>query len=303
MKLKKISLDDKAVFNKYLGLERHELACFAFENIYIWKALFNIEWSIIKDSLCVFFSDKFGSFLYLPPLSVKNNPAAVARVFEILRKSNKIKDMCRIENIEETDLSFYEALGYDCKYKSYDYLCLSTSLANLPGDKFKSKRASHNYFVKHYTFEYLPFSSKEKARCLKLYDHWMCQRKGQSQDKIYLGMLEDSRRSFKEMLDSYSGLNLTGRIVKMGEEIKGMTFGFKLNSDTFCILYEMTDLSVKGLAQFIFAQFSKDLQEYKYINIMDDSGLENLKKVKLSYHPVKFIPAYIANIKNEPRTF
>jgi hypothetical protein len=26
---------------------------------------------------------------------------------------------------------------------------------------------------------------------------------------------------------------------------------------------------------------------------MDDSGLDNLEKVKLSYHPVKLIPAYI----------
>jgi hypothetical protein len=31
---------------------------------------------------------------------------------------------------------------------------------------------------------------------------------------------------------------------------------------------------------------------------MDDSGLENLKKVKLAYKPVQLIPAYIAK-KNE----
>jgi len=41
-------------------------------------------------------------------------------------------------------------------------------------------------------------------------------------------------------------------------------------------------------------RFCRDLEPCKYINLMDDSGLENLKKVKLSYHPLKIIPAYIA---------
>jgi hypothetical protein len=62
---------------------------------------------------------------------------------------------------------------------------------------------------------------------------------------------------------------------------------YEINKDTFCILYEITDLSVKGLAQFIFKEFATELTGYKYINIMDDSGLENLKKVKLSYQPEK----------------
>ena len=36
------------------------------------------------------------------------------------------------------------------------------------------------------------------------------------------------------------------------------------------------------------------LEDFKYINIMDDSGLEGLKKVKLSYRPAKLASAYIA---------
>jgi uncharacterized protein len=93
-------------------------------------------------------------------------------------------------------------------------------------------------------------------------------------------------------------LELEGGVVKVEGRIKGFTLGFEVNRDTFCILYEITDLSVKGLAQFIFQRFCGKLKGYKYINIMDDSGLENLKKVKLSYHPLKIIPAYIAAREN-----
>ena len=100
------------------------------------------------------------------------------------------------------------------------------------------------------------------------------------------------------LLNNYRALNLQGRIVTVGNEVRAFTFGFALNSGTFCVLYEITDLTIKGLAQFIFREFCAELKSYRYINIMDDSGLENLKKVKLSYYPFKLIPAYIAVREN-----
>jgi len=39
-------------------------------------------------------------------------------------------------------------------------------------------------------------------------------------------------------------------------------------------------------------EFSRELGGYKYINIMDDSGLKNLKRVKLSYKPVRLVPSF-----------
>ena len=69
--------------------------------------------------------------------------------------------------------------------------------------------------------------------------------------------------------------------------------GYPLNLDTFCLLFEITDLNIKGLSQFIYREFCKELtNRYKWMNAMDDSGLENLKRVKQSYHPKQLIPTY-----------
>lgn len=293
MNLNRLSLKDKKIFNKYLRQREFELSVYSFQNIYIWKDLFDIYWEIFEDNLCVFFKDKIGCFLYLGPLGKNKNPEVIKKIFLVLDNFNKHKDFSHLENIEERDLSFYQDLGLVTKIKSYDYLCLRENLGCLVGNRFKSKRASCNYFIKHYKFEYLAFSLRYKNECLKLYQVWMEQKKNKIKDPIYQGMLKDSKNCLKILLRDYQYLDITGRVVKIDKEIKGFTFGYKLNKDTFCILYEITDLSIKGLAQFIFRRFCAELEDFKFINIMDDSGLENLKKTKLSYQPIKLIPSFM----------
>lgn len=298
MKLHALTLKDKKVFDEFLSREEHELSVYAFENIYIWRGLFQIHWVMIEGCLCVFFKDNLGAFLYLKPLGENKSNGLIEKVFQAMDKVNKNKEVSRIENIEAKDTPFFENAGYSCVPKSHDYICLRKGLASLSGNKFKSQRASFNFFTKNYDFEYLPLELKYKNQLLKLYDYWMISRKGANTDRIYQGMMDDSRNSLNNALKHYAKLRFKGGIVRVNKEIKAFTLGFQLNKETFCILYEITDLSIKGLAQFIFKRFCGELKDYKYINIMDDSGLENLKKVKLSYHPVKLIPAYIITRKH-----
>jgi len=298
MELNRLTLKDKKLFNQFLSADTHELAVYAFENIYIWKGLFDIHWTLIEDCLCIFFKDKIGCFLYLAPLGKNKKPQVTEKIFQILDKFNKNGDISRIENIGQEDVSFYQGLGLDCRIKSYDYLCVRDDLINLEGNKFKSKRSSFNYFIKHNKFEYLPFSPIHRARCLELYSRWKEERRIHNQDALYRSMLDDTLTCFTALLSDYRNLDILARVIKIDKEIKAFTCGFKLNSDTFCILYEIADLSIKGLAQFIFRSFCRELKDYKYINIMDDSGLEGLKRAKLSYKPVRLIPAYIARRKS-----
>ncbi len=299
MQLEKLGLKDQALFAKFLSLKTHALSVYAFQNIYIWKSLFDIRWAVIQGSLCVFFKDRIGCFLYIPAQGERLKPAVIQEAFRIMDSYNKNQGVSRIENVEAGDIPFYRDLGYIYYQKPGDYLCSRVDLARLRGGRFKSKRSACNYFIKHYQFKSLPFSLRDKDSCLKLYGRWMKEREAQhNRDLIYQGMLLDSRACLKILLNDYKKLNFIGRVVKIGNQIKAFSFGFKLNPETFCILYEITDLSVKGLAQFIFREFCRKLKGYKYINIMDDSGLGNLKKVKLSYHPLKLIPAYIVKRKD-----
>lgn len=298
MKLNSLSLQDKGIFKEYLDLSRHELSVYSFESIYIWKGLFDIRWSIMGNSLCVFFTDKIGSFLYLSPLSRQLKGPVIAQAFKILDGLNRNKEVSRIENVEKPCLEVYTREGYACVQKSVDFVCLGRALAQLRGNAFKSKRASLNQFVKNHAFSYLPYRDEERNACLRLFELWVEQRRSASEDSLYRGMLQDTREALKVLLDDYVHFDCMGRIVRVDGEVKAFTFGFSLNPETFCILYEVTDLTVRGLAQFIFREFCRELSSYRYINIMDDSGLENLKRVKLSYRPARLIPSYIVKRKN-----
>ncbi len=297
MKLNKLSLKDQKLFNRFLGFAPAELAAFSFANIYIWRSLYTIEWFLCGKSLCVFFRDALGSFMYLPPLAKDPDPQAASRAFAQMGRINKNKELSRIENIPLKETEYYRSLGYCVREKFPDYLCLRSDLALLKGNKFKSQRAAYNYFTKHYVGAAAALGPADREDCLVLFDFWARQRKAHCLDPVYCGMLEDNRKVLREALDNYKKLGLRGITVRINRELKAFSFGYPLNKNTFCILYEITDLGVKGLAQFIFRRFSQELKDYRYINIMDDSGLENLRKTKLSYKPARLVPAYIATEK------
>lgn len=68
--------------------------------------------------------------------------------------------------------------------------------------------------------------------------------------------------------------------------MKGFTVGEMINKGVANVLIEKTDFETLGCAQFIFREFSKVLKdkfECEFINVGDDMGFENLKKVKMSY--------------------
>ncbi|MBP7215907.1 MAG: DUF2156 domain-containing protein [Candidatus Omnitrophica bacterium] len=289
MDLKTLTLADRPLIQRFLKKTPHVLSSYTFANIYIWKALYNVRWATIRGCLCIFFQDAFGWFLYLPPLGSKLNEGAVAEAFDFMDRCNKNDDMSRIENVEENQADFFEQSGYLCRQKPGEYLYLRQAMAQLRGNALKHKRASVNFFRKHSSYEYIPFEKRNRADCLSVYDQWMRERASHCADALYQGMLKDSLATLQLALRAHKALQLVGRVVKVDGRIKAFTFGMPINKTMFCILYEIADLSVKGLSQFIFSAFCDELKSYTYINAMDDSGLASLERVKRSYQPTHIL--------------
>ncbi len=284
----------KPRLQEYLRLSSGcRLSAYAAENIYIWSGLYRISWTIVEGCLCVFFEDGTGRFLYLPPLGKDEGGRreAARRSFLYMRgKNGDSGGISRIENVPGEMLASFGD-GYLSRPSMREYICSREELAELRGNAFKHKRACCNHFAVNHRYEYRDFRSAAREEIDELFGTWAGQRR-KKHDRVYEGMIADSRLALNKALQASGVLDYRGGALFAEGRLKGFTLGYALDADTFCVLYEFTDLSCRGAAQFIFREFCRSLNGYRCINVMDDSGLENLRRVKMSYRPREILQAY-----------
>ena len=298
MQLHPLTLDDKSIFEVYASQMHTHLSSYAFAPIYVWRNHFQYYWVLLHDRLCVF--AKQGDDYFMPILPIPcavGDPAylnVVRDAYQFMLESNRNPQIARFENVPQELLPTIKNQGFHAIQKETEYVYRIEDLSELRGDRYKQQRHAYNVFIKQFpSITCDPYQPTDRDACLNLYGTWRMSRSEKYGDAIYQAMLDDSKSAHRIGITHAEELGLVGRVVRIKGEIRAYTFGYELNSETFCVLFEISDLSIKGLAQFIYREFCIELMgNYKWINTMDDSGLENLKRVKRSYHPTQLIPSY-----------
>lgn len=288
-------LENKAIIEKFLRRAHGYLSSHSFVNIFLWKDFFDYRLETIDGNLCVFATNETGCFLYLPPLGEKISPVAIEESFKRINSVNQGSGVSRIENVEQERFREFPPAGFLRVKKSEEFIYLREDIAAFRGSDYKSPRNACNHFIKNYRYAYRPFEASMIEDCLRLYDQWAGQRMATYADEVYRQMLEENHQVHKTALEYYQELNLMGRVVLVDGQIKGYTFGYRLNPEMFCVLLEITDLAVKGLSAFIFREFCRDqeLRLFKWINAMDDFGLVNVRRTKMAFRPAKVVEVYV----------
>ena len=312
MQLHPLTIDDKSTFDQFNSQPHLTLSHYAFAPIYIWQEFYRLHYSIIKslnhskidinteskEYLCIFAKQGIDYYMPILPIPCEIEKAHYQKIvldsYQFMLESNRNPQFARIENIPEEFLPIFKDFGFEVFLKESEYLYDTKSLGELKGDDFKRQRNAYNSFIKHNpSAKFEPYEDIHLDDCLNLYETWQRDRSKKYDDPIYQAMIEDSRSAHTIGISNSQNLGLFGRIVRINNKVQAYTFGYSLNSDTFCSLFEISNLSIKGLAQYIYREFCKELSNtYKWINAMDDSGLENIKRVKQSYHPTQLIPSY-----------
>ena len=280
------------------------LSDYSFANNVIWLAQASGFYQIIEGCFCLFALNGNGLSMLLPPLG---EPMRQQRAFRICVKImdayNPSPAQARIDfvyhdflKVLDTDILTGAPLVngelWHWEVTNPDYIYRTQDLIDLKGNSYKTKRNEINQFRRaHPNHALVPFLKEHEADARRLVNTWMQQRlqtipDGSFEEFVY--NLEMERKAIQRAITLYEELNLEGLSLFIDDRLAGFTFGERLNRDVANVLIEKTDFNIQGAAQFLFREFSKVFADCTFINVGDDLGFENLRRVKMSYRPAMF---------------
>ncbi|OFI06001.1 hypothetical protein CLOACE_13820 [Clostridium acetireducens DSM 10703] len=298
MNFKKITLEDKKLFDKYIYPYKFLSCEYAFTTLYIWKDACDVQYTIYKDALIIKKQDFNGDYYFMTPLGYKDEDL---KEILIKLKEYKIKNNMKYM-FKDLDESFVEKIKcFACEYEknvcikedrdNFDYLYEAEKLSKLSGKKLHNKKNHYNSFVKKYDYEVKDISNETvKNDVIETSENWY--RENDNKDKF----LYYETIAIKDILNNFQLLDLKGIAVYVDNKVVAFSIGQKLNKDLAVIHIEKGDVNYKGVYSFINKTFiDKCFNDVKIINREQDLGIEGLRKAKLSYQPFKLEKKFIFN--------
>lgn len=293
MDLRDFLPDTRPLFEKFLKQTPRGLSAYSFITHFLWRDHFTFRWSLYREHFLLFAEYDQCVYMPLPPMGPADHQV-IAACFGWMDQVNPTSVISRIENIPLSERSFYQDCGFVVNRKDSEYFYRRKDLAELKGDPYKTQRWSCNTFEKTSRPLFRPYTSEDQGQCRSLYERWSSGRIQKYSDTIYRFMLHDSETVHHRALAEGKALGLSGWVVESFDRVVGYTFGFSQNEETFCVVLEVADTALTGAAPYLSRAVCKALAGTPWINAMDDSGLENLKRAKASFHPAKMVASYLA---------
>ena len=298
-RLHALTVEDAPRFTR--ALERAQilgsdaLAAYAFPYHAIWTSVLPHWWMEFSETFFLFARSPDGWFMPLPPLGPRPIDETVREAFVLMRRWNGPSPVSRIENVMEPQRRVLEQRGFSCRRKDGDYLYKAEALAALTGDHYKAQRALCNRVEREHVFVTEPYCARHRAGCLALYERWASQKQAGALDTMGAFLLEDAKVAHRRVLAEHEQMGLAGTVVIAQERVMAYTFGYWLTPQTWCVLLEVADRSMPGLAQWLFRETSRSAVGggAMLINAMDDAGLPGLREAKQAYRPQAVIDSWI----------
>jgi hypothetical protein len=280
------------------------LSDYSFANNVIWLAQASGFYQIIEGCYCLFALNGNGLTMLLPPLGEPSRQERALRIcLKIMDLYNPSPAQARLDfvyqdflKVVDTDLLSGAPLIngelWHAEVTNPDYIYRTQDLIELKGNSYKTKRNEINQFRRaHPNHSLVPFSRTHEAEARALVNTWMQNRLRTIPDgpvEEFLYNLEMERKAIQRAITLYDELKLEGLSLFIDGKLEGFTFGERLNRDVANVLIEKTNFNIQGAAQYLFREFSKVFADCTYINVGDDLGFENLRRVKMSYRPAMF---------------
>ena len=289
---KNLTIEDKPLLDGLFKKMQPQISELTFTNLFVWNGFEPVRISRLAEAVLLQRTRlQQGITFMMPPLG-EETLADMLRELEALKTGNyEVPPLYGLTS-EQLRLLDKGKLKIDADRDDWDYVYLTSDLADLPGDKFHPKRNFVARCLSQHKCEYASLGPLEVSDCLDLQTEW-CNLRECSR----IPSLEAENVAVKTALDSRESLNVAGGTVYVDGNLEAFTLAERLNDDTAVIHFEKANPQIEGLYQVINQWFcQKELRDFKFVNREQDLGIIGLRRAKQSYHPHHMVEKHIVHI-------
>ena len=292
--LQPVTPADIPLIREALSLRSRSCSGYTLAALMGWSDVIHLWRAAIGPFLCLFAEQAGGVFMPLPPLGPRLDASVLEGVWRILAEANQGSGVSRVEGVEEEDAETFRKAGFSLLEREREYLYSREELAALRGDRYRSQRWSANRFRRVGGWLLRPFEERDLVHCLQLYTRWAIQRQKNATEEHARPLVRDGLFFHRRLMMDGRELGAVGRVLEVEGVIRGYTFGAPVSKETFCVFLEIADHAFPGAAQVLFQEFCREMEGYRWVNAMGDSGLAGLRQAKLAYRPSGFAASWAA---------
>lgn len=288
-----VELEDKKIFDQHYKKYPPIHSDNVFTTIVSWKDYIKYFYLFIDENLIIM-TKKNENYRFRPPIG-EYNKDLFKQVLELAIKegSNDPFGVIGTETKKWLEKNFPK-LKFIPHRDYFDYVYLTSNLAELPGTDYAKIRNRLNKFTKNHSYiteEINPENMEEVKRFLKRWCLW--------RDCDSDPLLESEKKAILFSIANFFELKLSGVVIRIKGNIEAISVFEPMNQDTAVVHYEKGSPYFDGIYKAINKETAKILQEkYKFINREQDMGVTGLRKAKMSYRPHHMIKVFHVNKEN-----
>lgn len=284
-----LSEDQQSQYEELYNQCEEKSSDMIFSNLWAWNDKYNFEWAF-ADELCWIRYKQGETYVYAPPIGNWHR----CNWQEIFSKNlPPCFEMKRVPESLAMDLQFAcpREMSMEEDRNNWEYIYSVSELASLNTYHLRNKRNQSNKFKQYYNYTYKKLATEHIKDVIKFQQLWL----QQSEIKEYpLSEIMAENKAILKVLNNWDKLSnhMFGGVLWVDNKIVAYTIGEIVDDKNLIIHFEKALFSYKGAYAAINRICLENMGNYKFVNREQDLGYPGLRKVKLEYHPLRFVKKY-----------
>ena len=304
----RITIENREILEEYLNGYEYKTSGLSFSAQYMWRDINRFSWEIIGDYMCIAgishleLEDGVILPFMFPPLTRTGEYDSKSLRETILQAKEIFEQKGQPFSLRLVPFHLMEIIKEACPEMSfkddrpnYDYIYLTQELIELKGRAYHSKKNHLNYFLKTYEYEYVEMTSDMADDAMKFIAEFNARKEVPEHE---MEMLKMEEHAMEDVFRNLEKVGYSAGAILIDGKIEAIAIGGQLGRNMITEHVEKANVNYRGLYQAINNEFCRNVaSKAKYINREEDMGIPNLRKAKLSYHPVFMVEKYSVRIK------